>query len=238
MMDAVTGLSWLTRDPDGRPQSVNGWFPDVAGALYGAVSAVAAVREARRSGEGTQVDIAEMDSLLSFLPELFDSSAEDWRYANQGPGGRRCLPLRCRGEDTWIAVSFAEPDRARTLACVEQVAAELSGVSGPLPELLARLDPTELCTALQGAGLSAVPVLSARDLIDNEHLTVRGSFLGADRPNAATTMYAPAWLVDGVRGGTGLPAPGLGEHNDQVLHDLLGLTAPDIADLRAEHILH
>ncbi|HEX5404971.1 MAG TPA: CoA transferase [Pseudonocardiaceae bacterium] len=235
MMDAVTGLSWLTRDGAGRPQSVNGWFPDVAGALYGAVSAVAAIR----AGTSTHVDVSELDSLLSFLPEQFDTGAEDWRYANQGPGGRRCLPLRCQGEDTWIAVSFAEPDRGTTLAGVEQVAAALLGVkSGPLPELLAQLAPTELCTALQSAGLSAVPVLSARNLIDNEHLAARGSFLRADEPSAATTMYAPAWLVDGVRGGTGRPAPGLGEHTEQVLSDLLGLSVPEIDRLRTEHVLH
>jgi crotonobetainyl-CoA:carnitine CoA-transferase CaiB-like acyl-CoA transferase len=51
-------------------------------------------------------------------------------------------------------------------------------------------------------------------------------------------MYAPAWLVDGTRGGTGLPAPGLGEHTDQVLCDLLGLSPREVDDLRAEHILH
>jgi crotonobetainyl-CoA:carnitine CoA-transferase CaiB-like acyl-CoA transferase len=47
-------------------------------------------------------------------------------------------------------------------------------------------------------------------------------------------MHAPAWPVKGERGGRGLPPPGLGEHTEQVLRRVLGVSADDIIRLRAD----
>ncbi|HEX5120876.1 MAG TPA: CoA transferase [Pseudonocardiaceae bacterium] len=217
MMDAVAGLSWLSRDPTGRPQSVNGWFPDVAGALYGAVCAIAEVRRARHTGQGGHVDIAELHSLLSLLPELFVPDA-DWQFANRMPDGG-VTPVACGEPDTWLVVPDVQAEAATRLA------AELG-------------DPVEVCRRLQAAGVGAVPVLSARDLLTNEHLLDRRSFRGTTRPAAATTMYAPAWVVDGRRGGTDLPPPGLGEHTHHVLCTAAGCTETELERLVAEGILY
>lgn len=213
MMDAVAGLSWLTRDPGGRPQSVNGWFPDVAGALYGAVCTVAEVRRARRTGRGGHVDVAELQSLLSLLPELFTPDT-DWQHANHG-----VTPIPCGAPDSWLVVPDEHAAAATTLA------AELG-------------DPVEVCRRLQAGGVGAVPVLSAPDLLDNEHLRARRSFRCATEPTAATTMYAPAWVVDGRRGGTDVPPPGLGEHTHQVLRTVAGCSDAELARLTEEAILH
>jgi crotonobetainyl-CoA:carnitine CoA-transferase CaiB-like acyl-CoA transferase len=229
MMDAVAGLAWSTRGEDGRPHSVNGWFPDVAGALYGAVLAAASCRGLLRPGH---VDVSELQALLSFLPEQLavagDPSASAEVRANHSFGGHSCLPLRCRGEDSWIAVEFDDVDADIAWAALAKASGELGvpvGSAAPdgVRAAVRHLDAVALCGRLQSAGVAAVPVLSARDLVTDDHLAARQSFLGAGSGDAAETMYAPVWLVDGQRAPAVVPAPELGRDNAVVFRDILGL---------------
>lgn len=234
MMDAVSGLSWSTRDDAGTPHSVNGWFPDVAGALYGAVLGAASLRGAVAPGH---VDVSELRSLLSLLPEMIavagDPESTAAVRANHTYGGRHCVPLRCRGDDEWIAVESDgnddDTDAARLRSVVIELSEQDTDSTVTVRQLARAIDRDRLCAALQAVGVAAVPVLSARDLIDDEHLTTRRSFLGDGDP--VTTMYAPVWLVDGTRAPAGRPAPELGRDNDYVFGVLLGLGEDTIRGL-------
>jgi len=91
---------------------------------------------------------------------------------------------------------------------------------------------------LQRAGVAAGPSLSAAELIDDPHLNQRGLFLEIDHPEVGKRRMAslPARLISDP------PlsyehAPLLGEHNQYILGELLGLSPSEISRLEEEGVI-
>ena len=80
------------------------------------------------------------------------------------------------------------------------------------------------------AGVPAASVEGSFDLVESAHLKARGFW------DALGTGVVPGlpWRADFGRA-TG-PAPGLGQHNEAVMRDVLGLSAERIAALKADGI--
>ncbi len=92
---------------------------------------------------------------------------------------------------------------------------------------------------LQAAGVRAAAVLHGKDLLMNEHLRARGHFEVVDHPEIGPRPYPrqlPVHFSEFEAGARG-PAPLLGEHNDEVLRDLAGLTDDDLRELRASMVV-
>jgi formyl-CoA transferase len=95
-------------------------------------------------------------------------------------------------------------------------------------------DLEPLMALLIEAGVAAGPVNSAADVCADQHIRARGSVVevpdeGSGRPRL---MQAPAGRFSGFDGTIGHGAPALGEHTTEILRDLVGLTDPEIDDLR------
>jgi crotonobetainyl-CoA:carnitine CoA-transferase CaiB-like acyl-CoA transferase len=261
MMDAVAGLAWATRDQSGNPQSVNGWFPDVSGALYGAIALIDAVRRARHTGVPMHLEIAEMHTLLSLLPELLMRAGlheSAGVVANRSPSGETVM-LQSAGDDTWVAFGTSAERRGRDFRRAHEALAELvedpadrvalreprnsgaeSSANGldALRARVRRLDARAVTECLQSEGINAVPVLSAKDLVEDPHLAARESLRREVGHDPETTSYAAAWMVDGQRqGAQRTRAPDLGGDNEWILGELLRLSEEEIAALTADGVL-
>lgn len=85
--------------------------------------------------------------------------------------------------------------------------------------------PWALAAALQAAGIPAGPVLDEAEALADEHLHARGFFVLLDHPSAGTHFHAG---LNMVLGGTPLQvwraAPTLGQDNDYVYRELLGVS--------------
>ena len=253
MMDAVGGLSFAARTPELEPQSVNGWFPDTSAALFGALAALLGLRKAEATGSPSHFDISEMETTIALVPELIalaaanrDGAGLERVHSNAVPSGEFVCVVPAEGEDEWVALHVATDEQWRALA--ELTGAELpphliAGLSAPddataALAVVTRTRPRDLlCEALQARGVSAVPVLSARDLLSDPHLEARGAFIDANHPRARRfRSYAPV-----IRGAqpTGNPdrAPLLGEHNRYVFEELLGLPEAERLELEREGVL-
>ena len=76
---------------------------------------------------------------------------------------------------------------------------------------------------------------TAADLLTDRHFEARGDFVTIDDPVAGPhRQQAPYPRIDGVRPVAPSPAPTLGQHNDEIWGQLIGLSAADIARHRAE----
>lgn len=90
---------------------------------------------------------------------------------------------------------------------------------------------------LGSAGVPTGAVLDAADLSTDPALRERGMFVELEHP-VRGTFVMPAWPVE--RSGSSVPvqaAPLLGEHNEEVLGELLGYSAEQVAALREERVL-
>ena len=97
----------------------------------------------------------------------------------------------------------------------------------------------EATAALQAAGVRAAPILHSKDLLLNEHLRARGHFDVVDHPEIGPRPYPrqlPVHFSKFAARARG-HAPLLGEHNDEVLQGIAGLSDDELAALRAQQIV-
>jgi crotonobetainyl-CoA:carnitine CoA-transferase CaiB-like acyl-CoA transferase len=91
---------------------------------------------------------------------------------------------------------------------------------------------------LQKAGVPAGAVLDAAELLDNKHLKERNFFLEINHPEVGPRKYCSLPIkFSNALTSSRRPAPCLGEHNEYVLHNLLGYTEDEIDELRKKNII-
>jgi formyl-CoA transferase len=87
------------------------------------------------------------------------------------------------------------------------------------------------------AGLAAAPSRDGRDMVADRHLRKRKAFVTVHHPEIGKLeLPGPPFRIEGIETPV-VCAPLLGEHNDYVLGELLGLDDKEIAELRAKDII-
>ena len=96
----------------------------------------------------------------------------------------------------------------------------------------------EVMHTLQAAGVAAGPSLNAEGLVNDPHLIDRGRFvpMGIVEGNPYTHVAQP-WHMSAAPEPNYSRAPDLGEHNMEVLRDMLGMSEEEIASLTQEGVL-
>ena len=96
----------------------------------------------------------------------------------------------------------------------------------------ASLDREELCYEGQSRGFLAVPVNSARDIVEDPHLHERGAFLPVEHPQFEREIDLPRLPIHSTGyEPVGRPAPSLGADSADVLGGLLGVGAVEFERL-------
>ena len=91
---------------------------------------------------------------------------------------------------------------------------------------------------LQAEGVAAAPVHDQEELFDDPHMRDRGFFQELHQPSTGTHVYpGMSWQMVGTPNPIRRPSPMLGEHNETVYKELLGLTDEEYGRLEdAGHI--
>ncbi len=156
-----------------------------------------------------------------------------------------------RGPDTWVAIAVGNDEEWRALCAVmgdpEWAAstrfATLTGRMAYEDELDERLEAwtadhtaPEVMHRLQRVGIAAGVVESMEDLlIRDPQIQARGVLQRLEHPAAGPTYYsAPTFQLSRTPFRLRRPAPMVGQHNDHVFGELLGLHESEIAALTAE----
>lgn len=228
-LDATGGMAALTGYADDGLPRISGMdvnYPDQVVSLLAAGLVIAAVMNARRTGEGALLDISQRE-IASFMigEEIVAAAADPARRAPPRQGNAQdgvalqgCY--RC-ADGRWLAVTLGDANDEAT--CKRAIA------QASLAEWSAGRAAADAAAQLNAEGLAAAVVRDGLDLI-------------RERMLAGDTL---AWLADGglVKGMpyrfAGVPlvverrAPDLGEHTDETLRELLGLDDQALAKLAA-----
>ena len=90
----------------------------------------------------------------------------------------------------------------------------------------------EVTKKLQAVGVSAGPMLKASDLMPDPQLKHRNSFITLEHPEIGPHTYRPnAFKLTKTPEKIERPAPCLGEHNEYILQEILGMSDDEIANL-------
>jgi crotonobetainyl-CoA:carnitine CoA-transferase CaiB-like acyl-CoA transferase len=160
----------------------------------------------------------------------------------------------CRGQEQWVALAAAtdeqwlglrralgDPDWAGDPALAG--ATGRRGAHDRLDEELARWcadhDRDQLVELLADHGVPAAPVLAPREIAFNPQMRARGFFETIEHPVVGTHALPglPFRLSERRAGWLRLPPPTLGQHNEEVLRDVLGLGGDEIEALRSDGII-
>ena len=144
------------------------------------------------------------------------------------------------GKDRWITIAVATDDEWARLCKVmdmvelaedERFADVLSRHRNQdvLDEVIQSwtvgYDSVELAERLQKEGVAAAPVMAGEDIFNDPHYQERGLLELVDHPSAGV-YFLPgvAWKMSATPGTVRWPAPRLGEHNEFVFGELLGMS--------------
>jgi len=256
-VNLFSGVADVTGYADGHPRILGGVLPDPLSGTYSGFAAMAALYHRGRTGKGQFVDVAMYEAMLTMIPEaVIDLTLNDVDPKRIGNRDRVHAPhgiYRCRGEDTWIAISVT--DEAKWTAFCGAIGQAGWLVDARFTDAANRqrnvaaldlavegwtrgVDVHAATDLLQAAGVPAGPVLRVDELLDNEQLQALGAVVTIDHPVAgARRQMGLPWTMDSL-GADYRRAPLLGEHTREVLTELLGVSDADYAKFEADGVLN
>jgi crotonobetainyl-CoA:carnitine CoA-transferase CaiB-like acyl-CoA transferase len=233
----------------------NGVHFDYISQAHGVFAVLAALAARDRTGRGTHVDLAEVETAAAVMgPMMLDyvvNGRGSTRPGNQVPGALLSQVVRCRGDDRWLAVELEDAADWRALA---QLAgrADLadappapSGAPGETSEAgegprtaLARaladwaagLTAQQAMRVLQRAGLAAGAVQDSEDVVRDPQHRERGFLIEMRHPDLGVAEYpAPPHRLAKTPPTVRRPTPRLGAHTIEVLGEWLGMAPAEAA---------
>ena len=255
VIEAATGMTMMAGYADGIPfRSGVAWPDPVSGMSAVAGTLVGLWHRMSSNGEAQRVETAMIESMGSFAgDELLSAQVVGQPPPRRGNREQGVAPqgvYRCLGDDRWLAISVSSDAEWQSLCRVAELPHEWLGWE--LWEREARQDeidvalniwsrsiaPTDATLRLQAAGVIAAGLADARDLLESEHLAAREFWAEVGGIDMGVLRYpgCPIRLSDTpvtYRRG----APGLGEHNVDVLTEVLGMTEREVGELLADGVL-
>jgi benzylsuccinate CoA-transferase BbsF subunit len=252
---AVGGASYVTGYPDGPPSTTLGDV-DLMNATAAAFAVIAALHYRAEAGEGQFIDYSQCEGVSSVIGEvLLDYEMNGRSPGRQGNADKLIAPhnvYRCWGVDRWVAIVAETDEEFGALAEVigrpelatdprfasadarKENEAELDRI---ISEWTRARDRDFVADALAQAGIAAAPSRDAQDLFHDPHLRARGAFVEIDHPELGSRwLVGPPWKMSGCEV-EARHAPLLGEHNDYVFRELLGMSDAELAKLQREGVM-
>jgi crotonobetainyl-CoA:carnitine CoA-transferase CaiB-like acyl-CoA transferase len=245
-VEHASGLPHLNGEPDGPPTMVHVAYGDAVGGLNGAAALLTALRHRKRTGEGQYLDLSQSEGLFPLgIHGILHRSVTGHAPLRTGNRSATCAPhgvYPASGDDQWVVIQVLTEEQWRALAGVVTGLHSFGGIDNRLArrdELDRELSvwtrsraPREIMTQLQAVGVPAAAVYSAADVIDDPQLTARRFWQMLPRAYVGMQPNPVApYRVGRAPMSIDAPAPTLGQHNRQVLVELLGVTDADLVRL-------
>jgi crotonobetainyl-CoA:carnitine CoA-transferase CaiB-like acyl-CoA transferase len=259
---ATTGFGWHFEDLGGflrvqgyaDGEEVGSIFMDGASGPAGANAFLMGLLRSRTSGEGCVCEVAQVENMICHIGDLTMDAAMNHRvprrWGNRSPDFAPQGVYRCAGDDGWVVLSVrndAEWQGLRTaLGDPPALAdAELSTVTGRrahhdeidtvIATWTADRHNLEAFQVLQAHGVPAGPVLDEEGASSDPQLHERGFFQMLEHPSAGFHLHAAAnFRMAGTPLQLWRAAPTLGQDNEYVYKELLGISEDEYAALEAD----
>jgi len=234
MAQGIGGFMSLTGDADGEPTRAGVPIADIMTGVYAVVGILAAVHERDRTGRGTLVDGALVDTQVGMLANqalnYLVSGDLPVRIGNAHPNivPYQVFPVAdghiiiATGNDSQFAKLcgvLGEPELAQNPDYKDNTRrlAHREVLVGRLTELCKRMTSADILAKLEAVGVPAGPINTLDQVFSDPQVIHRGVKL--DLPSA----HAKGGTIPGVRAPLGIggrpmaherPSPRLGEHTD------------------------
>jgi len=255
-LNVLSGIYGVTGYPDGQLVGPGTNYPDHSvNPGHALVAILAALIHRRRTGQGQYVEISQLESTMNLLgPSILAYSMDGENPAPLGNWSRTAAPygLFPCANDRFIAISVTTDSHWQGLS---RVAAGQSWATDPaLATAEGRLDSAEplraaiaewtagqdaqtLMNALQEAGVPAGVVQNSADLVDiDPQIRTRETLITVDHPEMGPVVYNNIPFKMSRTPGEIRSAPLIGEHNEKVFGEWLGVSPDEMRRLAEEGV--
>jgi crotonobetainyl-CoA:carnitine CoA-transferase CaiB-like acyl-CoA transferase len=251
---ALSGYNWMTGWPDREPVGPHGTITDSLAPRYVATALAAGLHARRRTGKGCYLDLSQVESgTWTLTPWLLDYQLDGVLGVRDGNRSSRAVPhgaFPCADEDDrsdrWVAIAcWTDEEWARlaqimgvddpSLAAFDSRQSRVDEVEAAVGAWTASRTRADVAEQLQAQGIEAMPVFDFGDVHDDEQLAARDHFVHLEHPFMGPGLYERnGFRIADAPSGYDRAGPTLGQDNEWVLGERLGLSADEQERLKAE----
>lgn len=258
LMASLSGYYHISGWPDRPPAPPYGAYTDFIAPRFAATVLMAALDYRRRTGVGQYIDLAQYEASLHFLaPALLDYRVNGRVLGREGNHSFRSAPhgaYRCQGEDRWLAISVSNDAQWQQFLtalgnpawgqdprfATQSRRLEHRDELDPLvEEWTVRQGAEAAAETLQRAGVPAGVVQNCLDLHQDPRLAAWGMFQYLEHQEMGPSPYeGHQFCLSKTPGELRWAAPVMGQHNEYVFTEILGLSREEIARLTEDKVIY
>ncbi len=244
-VESITGIPSLMGYEGEMPMTSGIAYPDPVTGMNAAAAIMTALRHRTSTGQGQFIDLALAEGPVCQIGEYVGAYAHNGTQpARSGNSHYKHAPhgvYPCLGDDRWLAIAVTCEEQWHALCRVmgalrllydgrfrDEVVRKTNeaALNDIISSWTEQRDAIETMHALQGVGVPAGAVHRSIDMLNDPHLRERDFFVTLDEKDVGRKTYpGQAIITDGLPKQNWRASVPLGEHNEFVLCDLLGLTA-------------
>lgn len=253
---AMGGLMSTTGWPDSGPTRSGTAMSDVLAGLSAAIGTLAALHHRDKTGEGQKVDIALVDSVVASLEIITQIYLTEGRTPERiGNRYESCYPYDTfKALDGEVVIAAANDKLWNLVVDVMQQPAlkekeEFKGnpmrvknhaLLKPIVEAwTSKYTVADVVDKMLAAGVPSAPINNIDQLVSDPHIAgAREMFVEIEHPKAGKLKLTGSHIkLSQTQTSLRTPSPLLGQHTEEVLSDLLGLTTDQLAKLAQEGVV-
>ena len=258
-LTSLVGLDSITGYRGGGPIPVENAFSDPYNGIMGAFAILVALTNRDRTGKGQHIDFSQQESIMqlagpSFMDYVMNGRAGEPmgnRHPTSAMAPHGVFP--CQGDDRWISIVVAnneewqglrtamgDPEWAQSGDFADSAGRvqHIDALHERLAAWVTDFDDRELAELLQSHGVAAAPVLCIGDLLSDPHFKSRGTYVEVTHPLGFKETIYGSYVKSNKFEAPVRPGPMIGQDNDYVFKELLGLPEDRYSDLIEREIIY
>lgn len=206
---------------------------------------LAALHARERTGEGQRIVVSMQEALLGFMISEFHEHFIGIEIGNKpvpAADGYFTLRIPDLSDSGWVKLAklmerddLIEDPRFGSAPARRQNHVQLQELIRAWARGKTR---QELWDGLRQIDYFGAPVLSMGEVIEDQHIKERNTFIERNHPTAGPTKLLAPWIhMSKTPASIRADSPAIGQHTDEVLTGILGLNAAELADLRTQGVV-
>lgn len=253
---AMSGLMSITGQEDGPPTMVGTFITDYVAAAYATIAALSALHVREKTGKGQNVEVTLLEAgasvTLTAIPEKLVLGKTMHRVGSRDRYSAPADVFETK-DGQWVVITAGQDahfGRFVKVAHLEYLledprfsshAARLEHwreIEPIVAEWIKSVTCEEVTNSLNEAGVNCAKVESIDDLVENPQLKYRKKIINVNHPvTGPVPMFGFPFEFSDMELQVKYAAPTLGEHNEEILEDWLGMSSEGIEELRSRGVI-
>jgi|WetSurMetagenome_2_1015567.scaffolds.fasta_scaffold200815_1 CoA:oxalate CoA-transferase len=251
---AMGGYMTITGEADGKPYKLGTSIADAAAGIHMAYALMAALYYREKTGVGQFIDVAMMDTVFSTLENfVVTKTLTGTAPSRNGNANLGSAPFNLYNtKDGYVTIACANNKLFEKLTTAIDKRDLLMDprykenslrkkneitLNKSIEEWSSQHTTKEVCNTLEAAGIPVGPILTIDELVEDPHLKARNMLVDIPHPIFGTIRYPGNPIKYSETSDLRFKsAPLLGEHNEEILKNILHKSAEEFKELEEKGI--